>query len=284
MSAKVTRVPREGLSLVDRLKVRSRWTPDFHHLRKFPEIPVLIYDQLRRGGDDHDLLKGANYHGLGHTAIGYFSLGKHHNNVVAFREDEHCMFKGHIRGEVYTVSVEHIHVLDRTYMNLKRYSRLPVRVQLENITPKGAFIFRDLASVQCILYVGKEDYWSKGEKIKGYVPIINSLHHPILKNVDYSEFNPINLLAQKFGRNANSDKPLITFKPVQTLEEVNRERLRQAFETFDDAGLFKISPYGDKEADEYYYMSKGMIDHGDFDDEDETLRIGPRKDYPNFRM
>lgn len=234
------------LGIVDKLKERSKWTPDFSKLRWFPEIPIFVYDSLRIGGNDNEtFLNGSKFSGKAHSVTPHFSLNMRNDVPVCFHEPDECLFRAHVRGELFVVSVEHIHALDRSLLNGHRYERIPFKVFLEDINPKGAGRMNQTPWVNAFVYLGIRKYWNvKGLKRIGNVQHKNNIQ---LLGKDISEWNPLADPANLWGRTAPGHNNGM------------------------GTAVYPSYPYGDEFEmhNERMHIAHTVVD--DFDDEDETL-------------
>lgn len=107
---------------------RSRYTPDFNILRERAMSPVFIYDDCRFGHDKHYLIAGGVYLGKAHTMTDFFTMEKatHYPIVRKAVKDIRSVDYGYIRGEVWGLDVERIHVLDDYYRNGVEHARSEV--------------------------------------------------------------------------------------------------------------------------------------------------------------
>lgn len=198
MSAKV--VYAETLTIVERLKKRTKYTPDFATLRWFPEIPLFVYDSLRLGGDDHEsVMNGSKFCGKAHSVTPHFSLCRKTDIPVCFNEANECLWRSHVRGELFVVGIEHIHTLDCILMNGFKYRRVPFKVFLEDQSPAGAPKIDQTPWVNAFIYLGIKEYWSVKELVR--LPNTEYKNNSILYKKQVCEWNPLaNSDAFRWGR------------------------------------------------------------------------------------
>jgi gamma-glutamylcyclotransferase (GGCT)/AIG2-like uncharacterized protein YtfP len=149
-----------------RLSVRSRLTPDFSTLKKFKSIPLFVYGTEMTDGTDNGLLSGARYLGRAHTLSSKFWMKQTTISPIIFDSlHENHKDNRKVRGEIYEVRVEHIHLLDVFHRNTIATKRTCRNVILEDCRPSGARLvpLTDLAIQNCHVYIGKKNYWKDYE-------------------------------------------------------------------------------------------------------------------------
>lgn len=267
MSARV--VTAASLNILERLKERTKYTPDFSTLRWFPEIPLFVYDSLRLGGDDHEsVMNGSKFCGKAHSVTPHFSLSRKTDIPVCFNETNECIWRSHVRGELFVVSIEHIHTLDVILMNGFKYKRIPFKVFLEDQSPVGAPKIEQIPWVNAFIYLGIKEYW----KVKELIRLPNTEHrnNSILHRKQVCEWNPL----------ANSES--FQWGRASTVPSDNNgmgTAIYPAVLPEDGPG----SPLYGNEFDGFHERQHAVVTGVEYDDEDNTLFAGHWNGYNTDR-
>ncbi len=188
--------PLVSKGICKQLAARSRRTPDFAELRMMREIPLVVYGVEMKYGDASEYLKSANYYGHVHSISENFIMKEGRRHPVVFTCAKDNVLKGKIRGELYGVTVEHIHALDAYNSNGNMFKRVKKRFQFEDCMPKDAKMLRGLAYDFAYVYLGMVPYWQNYPmKVRSKVTYQT---RPGLGNTPYYEF---------FNRSLQRDDP-----------------------------------------------------------------------------
>lgn len=171
---------RPKLTLLDsstptyKLKMRTRKTPDFSALRFFKRIPLFVYGTAMKDGENNNLLKGAEYYGKAHTISPSYQMkyNKHFPVVFDAQHNKSIPQTQHhrIRGELYGVTVEHLHLVDVLESNTLMFNRVKTRVLLENQDRQsGLKFFAGMPFCETFMYVANTAYWDGVELDLRYV-------------------------------------------------------------------------------------------------------------------
>lgn len=150
------------LNICNKLMIRSRRTPDFSELRMLKSIPLFVYGVEMVNGDANQYLKGAKYLGKAHTASPRFIMKTdlQTGKPVVFNVPEAHKLQNKIRGELYQVSVEHIHGLDHYNVNNVFSERRKVNVLAENQDSiPNCKMFSGMPILPAYMYFGKMSYF-----------------------------------------------------------------------------------------------------------------------------
>lgn len=149
---------------------RGKWTPDFHHLRQYEAIPLFVYGKYQQKGVNNHFLEGAQFISSAHTLLARFEMKEDEfSNATVFaydNKDEPTKSKYHIKGELWAVNVEHIHLLDCRTRNGHEYLRIKTKIIIENpnaIDTDGRR-FRGLPFTEAYIYVGNPEHF-KGKQL-----------------------------------------------------------------------------------------------------------------------
>lgn len=148
--------------LIEKLIERGKKTPDMYDLKFYKKIPFFAYGCDMTGGNDHDLLKGAEYLGRAHTLTENFIMRENRYFPIVSPVEVGYNGRGRIRGEMYNVSVEHIITLDNSNSNTKIFHRVRNRFILEDQYPDCLKSFKDQKFLQGFMYIGDPQWWEKG--------------------------------------------------------------------------------------------------------------------------
>ena len=152
----------EPRGLARQFRVRSTLTPDFSTLKFMKTIPLFIYGTEMENGIDNGLLNGATYLGKAHTLDSKYWMKQSSVHPIVF--DHHV--EGHkdnrrVRGEVYSVRVEHIHLLDVLHRNRISVRRTLRNIVFEDTMPVNAshHTISGMGVSRCFMYLGSNKYW-----------------------------------------------------------------------------------------------------------------------------
>lgn len=141
MSDKVIELPEKKFELATKLEERRFRTPDFHYLRFRKEIPLFVYDGMKKYGGDEDYMKKALFLGKAMTLTtgyemqivkepAYYPKQSVSYPMVFLRKDG-----GHaIRGEIYLVTPQHILAIDKAMEHSVYTRRHFIKVYCEDQT------------------------------------------------------------------------------------------------------------------------------------------------------
>jgi gamma-glutamylcyclotransferase (GGCT)/AIG2-like uncharacterized protein YtfP len=169
MTKEITVITPPGSSdrgILRRLKHRNFVTPDMSKLKLVKSIPLFVYGTDMKNGNDHGVLEGAKYLGKGHTLSKKFWMKQTTINPIVFDS----VTEGHkdnrqVRGEVYEVQVEHIHLLDVMHRNMISTRRTSRNIVFEDCNPTNGRLhqLKGFSVVNCFMYVGSKHYWKDYE-------------------------------------------------------------------------------------------------------------------------
>lgn len=156
---------------------RRGWiTPDFSRLKLMKSIPLFVYGTEMTDGTDNHFLEGAKLLGHGHTLSAKFWMKQTAINPIVFdsvQEDHKDNRK--VRGEVYEVQIEHIHMLDVLHKNRISTRRTLRNIVFEDAKPPNcpAHTKLNMAVGKCFTYIGSKTYWKdydlKFRVVKNYI-------------------------------------------------------------------------------------------------------------------
>lgn len=149
----------KSTNLCKRLDLRTRRTPDFAFLRLLQEIPVFVYGEEKFGGLSCDLLEGAKYYGHGYTLSARYEMRISSGGPSVFEVPEAAAGKAYVRGEVYGVQVEHLHLLDMMYLSGFHHRRISKNIYLEEQSPDGCKKVGDKSYLDAFMYLGIHDHF-----------------------------------------------------------------------------------------------------------------------------
>ena len=148
-------------TLTTPLKNRGVITPDFHELKWHPKIPFLATGTEKEYGVNHFCLGGAEYLGNGHSISPHFVMktGNDGRFPVLFQVGNSVVVRQHIRGELYHVNAEMIHLLDRQFELGTKCRRVKAKFFLEDQQPDNAKYFQNHPWTDALVYVAIPEYW-----------------------------------------------------------------------------------------------------------------------------
>lgn len=114
--------------LLIRLEERSWQTPDFDQLRLRKHIVLFVYDNMMKGGNDHEYLTGAKFLGRSQTVSSEYTMKSAVDCPIVFPEK--VMVHACIRGEAFLVGPQHILAIDKFQRNNHYMTRRLTRVLL----------------------------------------------------------------------------------------------------------------------------------------------------------
>lgn len=146
-------------TIIDDLKRREKYTPDFSLLKKFEYLPVFLYDEFRRYKEKDFILKnlGAKYLGEGKTATNTFIM-KNLEYPIVFHNNPSSFLSGFIRGDVYALSPKAVLALDKYKLNGYAFKRESRNIQLIDQTAKIKSVDKS-PILQCFMYIGDPVWW-----------------------------------------------------------------------------------------------------------------------------
>jgi gamma-glutamylcyclotransferase (GGCT)/AIG2-like uncharacterized protein YtfP len=148
--------------IAPKLKRRGWITPDFSSLKFMKAIPLFVYGTEKTDGTDHHFLEGAKLLGYGHTLSAKFWMKQTSINPIVFDSmSEENKDNKRVRGEIYEVQVEHLHMLDILHKNRICVRRTMRNVVAEDCRPVNAPTQRStgLSIGKCHMYIGSKMYW-----------------------------------------------------------------------------------------------------------------------------
>lgn len=162
MSVKVSEYGVSGI--IEELEEREILTPDFHHLRMYSMIPIMVYGAAMKSGAFSHLLDDALYMGRAATVLPRFFMrggGKYpivfqNKNLNAIAERWR---NAPILGEAYACSVEHIHMLDNLEQNGEMFNRIWTKIRLPDQMYFSATKYRQQSYCDAFMYVANEENW-----------------------------------------------------------------------------------------------------------------------------
>lgn len=142
------------------LNHRKYRTPDFSELALYKEIPLFVYGEECSNGFLNHILKDAVCYGDAHTVSERYTMKQAHNfrHPVVFEVPESFLNKAKIRGQLYGVSVEHIHTLDVIKGNWKEYFRTQRAIFVEKPIPESKVI-SGFSAIRAYIYIGIDKFW-----------------------------------------------------------------------------------------------------------------------------
>lgn len=147
--------------IISNLQRRGERTPDINELKFYKKIPFFAYGLDKTHGSDASLLENAEYLGRAHTLSANFVMRENsYFPIVAPVENLHAS-RGHIRGEMYNVTVEHLIALDNANTNTRIFHRVKNRFLLEDQFPEELKTFKDLKFIHGYMYIGDTKWWEK---------------------------------------------------------------------------------------------------------------------------
>lgn len=147
------------VNLCRQLAGRSHYTPDFHELKWKKRIPVFVYGEQMTDGGHNYMLQGAEYYGRGRTMTDFFTMKSGGFMPVAFEDKGKTSQNfGYIRGEVWGVTVEHIHLLDNYEKNTIEYNRTVKPIFLEDQKEYNR-MNGNRSYLKCWMYLGDPRFW-----------------------------------------------------------------------------------------------------------------------------
>lgn len=155
------------MNIIESLKIRGNWTPDFSDLRRRKYILLFVYDELKRNGFQNPLLKnsGAKYLGEGKTSTDNYKL-KYDRGPIAFKDNlKSSASRGYLLGEIFAVKPEVILYLDANKQNGIVFNRIkkPILMFDQHYnTNSGAKRINSL----CYFYVGNEEYYENKNDLR----------------------------------------------------------------------------------------------------------------------
>ena len=185
-----TQVPFYDKSIIDKLWSREERTPDFSTLRMYDYIPVFIYDNMKIGCLNEDMIRGSKFLGNAHTATEAYCLEETMpgRNTLCFKDDNvKSLKRAKVRGEMFGIPPEVILDLDRFLLNGTIYERTLRTFFLED----QAYVIRNgkerIPSLRAWIYLAIPKYWEKFNKRSGQMFTHPKNRH--LKN--YYEFRKV---------------------------------------------------------------------------------------------
>ncbi len=151
-------------SIVADLLERDAYTPDFYKLREFKEVPLFVYGTFKRDHADSHYLSDAKYLGVAHTVTPHYTMMDDGLQPIVFHNYHDENRRKFIRGEVYMVSVGHIHCIDRLLGNTMRFERQIKKISLEQQNPENPYLdglFKELGYIQAFIHLGVSEWWAK---------------------------------------------------------------------------------------------------------------------------
>lgn len=150
-----------------KLSNREKYTPDFHILRAFKEIPLFVFDELKKGFESHNYLVNAKYLGRATTLTHHYRMYTYRDKYPIVMESPTSNFKARVRGELYLVNVSHIHCIDILQDHTRRTLRNKLRVLMLDQPQGNHKTFRDFPWTEAFIYLGIPQVWEK-ESLQGY--------------------------------------------------------------------------------------------------------------------
>lgn len=143
------------VNIIEQLKKRVKYTPDFGELRKQKNILVFVHDNMKIGYKFNYILWGSKYLGEGHTHSNTFLMKNAGGEPIVFEQKNGY----HIRGQVFAVDVMQIMMMDHMHYNTAANNRMTRGVYL---TDQFALIHSANRHplVQCQMYIADHDWWT----------------------------------------------------------------------------------------------------------------------------
>jgi len=139
---------------------RGDITPDFHELKWYTRIPYLALTTEKDGGSNHRLLDGAEYCGAAHTMSPHYILKRHYAlHPVVFVVGASEVIRQRMRGELYYVNAEIIHLMDRQFCLGQKARRIKVKISVEDQSPSDGLYYKGMPWTEAFIYVAIDDYW-----------------------------------------------------------------------------------------------------------------------------
>lgn len=212
VNPEIRKIDNEGIFSKPLLE-RGIWTPDFHHLRQYEAIPLFVYGKYQKNGVNKHILEGAQFISNAHTLLARFEMKEDdYSNATVFaysNNEEPKKQKYNIKGELWAVNVEHIHILDRRARNGQQYIRIKTKISIENpnALPDDGRRYRGLPYIEAYIYVGNPEYYKDkklySENVKQF-PM-----HQDLKNLSFQEYDHtiahMRMQARLDGNKAHAD-------------------------------------------------------------------------------
>lgn len=150
--------------IIEKLKEREKYSPDYHSFRSFEYVALFVYDEFKREGDLFDVIsEDLIFLGQGRTASDQYCLKKYGDKPVLFSERDNPLRKGYIDGQIFAVRPEAILKMDILHKNGEMFNR-----------HKRHFLMRDQKSplkvnakpyLDCYYYAGNEEFFDPGHNI-----------------------------------------------------------------------------------------------------------------------
>lgn len=150
---KVVTVPR----IIDELKRREKFTPDFKKLRLHEDILVFVYDDFKMHGSANRVLSESKYLGVAVSSHDNYVLKGHAYPTLV--DAGRNTIRARIKGEVYAVPPETILMMDKQKFNGNLYRRVQRTFFLNNQTYKTKKGPKH-PSVRAWVYIGVPEHWS----------------------------------------------------------------------------------------------------------------------------
>lgn len=189
-----------GGDIVTHLIKRESFTPDFHVLRNYKEIPLFVFDELKQGQESHSYLTGAKYLGEGLTISPHYKMYLYRDKYpVVMEVTNPHQSRNRIKGELYLVTAEHIHMIDVAFDHSTRTIRKKIRVLMEDQKERDHKQFRGMPWTDAFIYLGNVKYWGSMD-LEPYYTRLTDTKLPQKKERVYEFNGPDELNELPWGR------------------------------------------------------------------------------------
>ena len=174
---------RQKVDVIEELRIRRKWTPDFKRLKLHKYILVFVHDQLVHLGAQHKYIEGAQYLGKAVSVHDSYTL-KGHRFPVLLENQNVKLERAKIKGEIYAVTPERMLVLDRLKFNGNMFHR-EMRSFFLKDQKYDTKVGSRHPSVKAWVYLGIPDIWA-GD----HLPTFPRYTYAGLKEKMYYEYFP----------------------------------------------------------------------------------------------
>lgn len=183
---------------------RMMYTPDFPELRVMKMVPVFVYDNMMSDQSHHYMINGAVYFGRGHTMTDFYEMksGGTIPVVMPVKDKGPSVRYGYVRGEIFGMDIERIHVMDNYNRNGEEFQRIIRPIYLEdqaeyNIQNNGR------SYIKCHMYMGRPEYWENRKLASHHIKTYRNGVPERMKDRNFFEWDN-NKGGSLFGRNAEN--------------------------------------------------------------------------------
>lgn len=154
----------ESKGIISALNQRNKFTPDFSELRLYKEFFFLAWGDDRKNHPNSHILNGARYCGKAHSVKSDFIMKETNLTkmpILFLPEVKNFGMQARVRGDLWSISVSHLHLLDLYYGNTARYNRVRTNILVEDIPEiPGIKFFEGMPLVPAFLYVAVNNHWT----------------------------------------------------------------------------------------------------------------------------